>query len=220
MKKDSNNYIIYKAENMENGCVYIGTTTKSIVDRKKDHEQKANTDHGYEFQEAISTYGAGAFSWAQVDTASSADELAQKEKQYILNYNSKEEGYNADSGGGFKKTVYQYSLADGSLVNSFNTLESAGKSVNATKKHISRACLNVNQTYGGFRWSYEYQKTFKANKDKRLKSVQQLDLNNVLINKYFSIVEASWATGIHKSSIAKTCRGENKTAGGFLWQYT
>src|SRR5690606_36495363 len=106
-----------------------------------DHQERAKRGEFNKFHEAISTYGAEAFNWDQIDTANSKDELAQKEKQYVLEYNSKKDGYNSDSGGGFKKTVYQYQLKDGSLVNKYSNLSEAGKAINTTKQHISSACL-------------------------------------------------------------------------------
>ena len=102
MKKECGSGIIYKAQNIENGSVYIGATTKSIYERMLDHIDRANRGESGKLQEAISTYGAEAFSWEQIDTASSVDELAQKEKGYVLEYDCKENGYNGDSGGGIK----------------------------------------------------------------------------------------------------------------------
>src|SRR5690606_18321640 len=135
------------------------------------------------------------FNWEQIDTATNSDELAQKEKQYILEYKSKEIGLNSDSGGGFKKSVYQYSIIGGILLNTFDSLESAGNSVNANKQHISRACLSVNNVYKGFYWSYEYKEPFKPNKDSRKKGVLQLSLNGNILAKYVSASEASRQSG-------------------------
>lgn len=217
--KNQSNFIVYKAENIQNGYVYVGSTTKSIEERKRDHEQKANNGQGYKFQEAISTYGTEAFSWEQIDTASSLDELAQKEKQYILEYNSREDGYNVDSGGGFKKTVYQYDLKSGKLLKQFDSLDSASNAVNAIKQQISRACLSVNKTFGGYRWSYEYKEPFIPEQDKRARTVKQYDSDGSWIKTFSSVAEASWETNVSKSSIAKVCRGERKTAGGYVWRY-
>ena len=61
---------------------YIGATKDDIGTRKRDHIQKANKETGHQFQEAIGTYGPEAFSWIQVDTVNSTDELARKEKEY------------------------------------------------------------------------------------------------------------------------------------------
>ena len=105
------NYIIYKAQNEFTGDVYVGCTTKSIEERKKDHVRKANNGRGHDFHEAISTYGKDAFVWEQIDKASSVNELAQKEKKYIYEYNSKEQGYNSDAGAGFKIVKTSFSFA-------------------------------------------------------------------------------------------------------------
>ena len=147
------------------------------------------------------------------------DECAQKEKHYIVEYDSKQNGYNVDSGGGFKKTVYQYSLEDGSLVGTYDSLEKAGGVVNASKKQISRACLSVNNTFSGYYWSYDYTESFLPQRDKRKKRVIMIDTLDNIEFEYSSIAEASEITGINKSSIAKVCRGERKTAGGFKWSY-
>ena len=218
-QRTRNNLIIYKAENLNNGEVYIGATTCSLEDRLVDHLQKANINDGSYFHRTISTYGADAFVWEQIDTANSIDELAKKEKEYIMRYNSKENGYNCDSGGGFKKTVYQYSVEDGTLINSYDSLESAANAVNANKKQISRACLNVNKTFRNFYWSYEYIEPFLIDLDKRFKEVIQYDLNGNYIMTFKSISKASKKTGCNKTSIAKVCRGERNHAGGFVWRF-
>ena len=44
--------IIYLAQNKENDEVYIGTTTKTVEERKADHIQKSNNGSGGYFQEA------------------------------------------------------------------------------------------------------------------------------------------------------------------------
>lgn len=217
--KTQSNFIIYKAENVLNGEVYIGATTGSIHKRKLDHLQRAKREENNKFHVAISTYGAWAFSWEQIDTANSVNELARKEKDYIIAYNSKEEGYNSDSGGGFKKKVYQYDIKTGKLINTFESLKSAGNAVNANKRQISKACISVNQTFGGYRWSYQYKKKFIPNKDKRLKEIKQLTLNGKWVETFTSIREASFSTGINHNCIAKVCRGERKSAGGFVWKY-
>jgi len=213
------NYVIYKAENKENGYVYIGASTKSIKERKHDHINRSNKDYANSFQEAIKTHGESAFSWEQVDTANSVNELAQKEKEYILSYNSKEDGYNEDSGGGFKKSVYKYTLG-GSLLDTFDDLTSAGESIDTTKQHISRACLSVNKTYGEFYWSYEYKEPFVPDNDTRKKEVIQYSLDGDEIAKYISVAEASKKSNLSKSTISRVCRGERKHGGGYHWCYS
>lgn len=210
---------IYKVTHIPSGKVYIGATTATIVERKSDHLQKAEKHIGHSFHNAIATLGADAFKWEQIDTAHSLNELAKKERSYIIQFDSLENGFNGDSGGGIMKTVYQYDVVNGELINQFPSLETAAQSIGKDKKGISRACLNVNNTYGGFYWSYDLQKPFKAKKDKRRKRVCQIDVEGNLLAKYKSIAEASRQTGINKSSIAKVCRNELKDTGGYLWKF-
>ena len=212
--------IIYKVTQKESGMTYIGATKDDIGTRKRDHIQKANKETGHQFQEAIGTYGPEAFSWTQIDTANSIDELARKEKEYILQYDCKENGYNQDAGGGFKKTVYQYSVDDGLLVGQYNSLESAANAVSGTRKSVSAACLGKINNYNGYHWSFSHTIPFKLPLDKRRKEVLQIDIGGNLVAQFKSVAEASRQTGISKSPIAKTCRGEQDQAGGYYWNYS
>ncbi|WP_366139847.1 NUMOD1 domain-containing DNA-binding protein [uncultured Polaribacter sp.] len=146
--------------------------------------------------------------------------MAQKEKKYIIQYNTKENGYNRDSGGGIQKTVYQFSLEDGKLVYEYNSLQSAANAVNAVKSTIGKACDGSSITSKGFLWSYSISSSFPSfRKDKRKKVVQQLDLEGKLIEEFNSVSEASKQTECNKTSIAKVCRGERNSCGGYLWKY-
>jgi hypothetical protein len=218
MENTINTYIIYKAQNTFTGETYIGATTKSLEKRKIDHLQKANKKVGSYFQEAIGTYGPDAFIWEQIDTASSNDELASKEIMYILEYDALENGYCGDKGGGFKKTVYKYNL-NGSLNETFENLTLASDTIGVRKQDISRACWNVNQSLGGYLWSYENTQAFVPDQDNRKKEVIQSFLDGNLISQYISVAEASRKTGISKTCISRCCRGERENSGGFLWKY-
>ena len=210
--------VVYKVTNKRDGNSYIGVTTKSMEERKKDHLIKVNSNSLNKFHSAIKTYGKESFKWEQVDTASTTDELAKKEKEYILKYNSKEDGYNLDSGGGFKKTVYQYDIIYGNLLNKYSNLTDASKTINVNKQDLSKICLSVGKVCKGFYWSYDNKEPFEANVDVRKKKVSKYSLDGVFIDSYNSIAEASKNTGINKSCIAKVCRGERKTSGGFIWK--
>lgn len=219
MENNINTYIIYKAQNIFTGETYIGATTKSLEERKADHLQKANKNVGSYFQEAIGTYSPDAFSWEQIDTASSNDELASKEIMYISEYSALGNIYNCDKGGGIKKTIYKYNL-DGSLNAIFEDLTSASETIGVRKQDISRACWNVNQTLGGFLWSYNCTESFVPELDKRKKEVIQSFLDGCLISQYISVAEASRSTGVSKTCISRCCRGEREQTGGFLWKYS
>lgn len=210
--------IIYTVKCKVTGEFYVGATTKSVDSRKKDHEQRASRSEDYTFGNAISTYGKEAFKWEQIDTAQNLDELARKEKKFIKKFDSKNNGFNSDSGGGIKKTVYQYNTESIELENKFTSLTEAAKNVNATEQQISRACLGVTKTVKGFYWSYDFPYVFV--KDKRHKRVNQYLKTGEFVQSYSSVASASLKTQINKNSIAKVCRGERNTAGGYRWKYS
>ena len=209
--------IVYKVTNQETGKSYIGVTTRSIEERKADHIQKANKGTRGHFQEAIATYGADAFKWEQIDSANSTNELAEKERQYILQYNSKEQGYNSDSGGGFKKIIYQFNEA-GVLINSFSSLKEIETTLNYDKRRVSNACTTATLWKGSY-WSYSQNNTFKPTVDSRKKKVFQYSLNGEILAHYNSVAEASRITGLSKTCISRCCRGERRSSSGFLWKY-
>lgn len=213
-----NKGVIYKVTHKQSGKIYVGATNNSIHQRKLDHTERANRGEKGQFQEAIGTYGPEAFTWTQIDTANSSDELAQKEKAYVIQYDSKENGYNSDSGGGIQKTVYQYSIEDGILVNTYDSLQRAANAVSASKTGVGNACIGQNKSCKGYYWSYS--STFPMNlKDQRRKPVMQMDLQGNFIAQYNSVSEAARQTGVSKTCISRVCRGERSDSGGYKWIY-
>jgi group I intron endonuclease len=99
--------IIYKATNILNGKVYIGKTEKKLTKRKCNHKfQSLKGDKRSAFQLALLDEGFNNFTWEQIDTFNSADELEQKEKYWVSFYHARDPqfGYN-DQDGGIHYTV-------------------------------------------------------------------------------------------------------------------
>lgn len=215
-----NSYIIYKAENIFTGETYIGATTVSLDERKNDHLTKSSNGSDRDFHNAISTYGKESFVWSEIDTASSSNELAEKETAYVYTYDSFKNGYNSDRGGGFKKTVYQFDVETGNLINSFIDLSCAANAINASKTSISNACLLYNKSCKGFYWGYSSTFDLSVNLDSRKKTVNQISLDGDFLACYKSASDASRQTGISKTCITRCCRKERIHTGGFLWEYS
>jgi group I intron endonuclease len=94
--------IIYKATNTANGKVYIGQTTYTLAQRKANHCFRAKVkDRRTIFQVALIEFGTKSFTWEQIETADSQEELDQKEIYWIGFYKSSDfnYGYNDQSGG-------------------------------------------------------------------------------------------------------------------------
>ncbi|RTY96041.1 NUMOD1 domain-containing DNA-binding protein [Flavobacterium sp. GT3R68] len=212
--------IIYKAINTITQEVYIGATAKTLEDRIEDHIQKANKSNGSYFQEAIATYGADAFVWEAIDTAETANDLAEKERNFIIEFNSQENGYNSNRGGGFKKTIYQYDFNTGEFLNSYEDLQSAATAVDTDKRSISNSCLQIYKSCKQFYWSYTKAPVFKNEPDCRKKFVSQYSLDGTFIADYSSAAEASRKTDVSKTSITRCCRGETEQSKGFVWKYS
>lgn len=94
---------IYKIINNINSKVYIGQTTRNIDKRIYEYKKAINYDKFYNkyLQNAFKKNGWDHFEFSVIDTASSMEELNQKEIEYIIKYrsNTKEYGYNIEFGG-------------------------------------------------------------------------------------------------------------------------
>ncbi|WP_299122340.1 GIY-YIG nuclease family protein [uncultured Tenacibaculum sp.] len=219
MKNNSKKGILYTVTNKKTKEVYVGITTTSIKARKKDHLQKTISGKQSKFYNSIVTYKIDAFEWESDNTLYVIDELARKEKELISENKGKGISLNMDSGGGIQKSVYKYRIKDGSLVAKFECLDKAANTVEGTKQQVSRACLNKIK-YANFYWSYKLKIPFQPKKDNRQKKVIQYSLSSgQVINFFNSIAEASRKTKINKTCIAKCCRNERNSAGGYKWEY-
>lgn len=208
---------VYKITNVATNMVYIGATTSSADRRLADHLIKASPV-GTKLQVAMFEHPREVFVLEVIDTASDQDELAQKEIDYIEQYNSFREGYNSNRGGGMQKTVYQFELNGTEPIASYQSLAEASEAVNASRKSISNACLGYNQSYNGFRWSYE-SIYFTIQTVTNKKVVLQFDLEGNHINTFESARQAERSTGIGLSSITRCCRGEREQTSGFIFKY-
>lgn len=208
---------IYLVWNIFTAQFYVGSTTKEIKGRILDHFQKSAKKVDNKFHKAIENYGSQAFDYLWIDFTDTTDELAQKEIYYIEAYNSVQNGYNSDRGGGFRKTIYQFELNNPEPIATYVTLEEAANAVNASRKTISNACLGSLKSAKGFLWSYtpEYPKV----EDKRSKIVYQYDLDGLLLATFSSAREASKQLDIGLSSITRCCRGERKQTSGYKFSY-
>jgi group I intron endonuclease len=97
--------IIYKITNNINGRIYIGQTIRSITQRFTAHCTK-NGSRSY-IGKAIKAHGRDNFSIEQIDSASTIEELNNKEVYWIAYYNSTDLsiGYNLAYGGDNRKML-------------------------------------------------------------------------------------------------------------------
>lgn len=95
--------LIYKVTNIKNNKIYIGQTSKSLLERKSGHERdsiRLNRKTVY-FHNALKSYGFDNFKWEVLHRCDNQEELDSFEKYYIQLYEScnKDKGYNLKYGG-------------------------------------------------------------------------------------------------------------------------
>lgn len=94
--------LIYKVTNKVNGKVYIGQTKTSLKDRMWRHKGTylhKNYTH-LSFYKALKEYGLDSFDWEVIETVRTIEELNEREKYWIRQYNSfGDGGYNSTRGG-------------------------------------------------------------------------------------------------------------------------
>ncbi|MGL4654523.1 MAG: GIY-YIG nuclease family protein [Sarcina sp.] len=89
--------IIYKITCVVNGKIYIGQTTESLKQRFGRHMGYQKFEHDTKFYRAVNKYGSSNFIITQIDTASSQEELDEKEFFWINEFDSVNTGYNSRS---------------------------------------------------------------------------------------------------------------------------
>jgi len=115
------------------------------------------------------------------------------------------------------KKVYQYDLQM-NLIKVYKSITEASKETNIPKELIT-SCCNENQVKtNNFIFRFEYNKgNIRINK--WIKPVIQYDLQMNYISEFNSIKEASIKLKLNNSCISDCCKGNQKTSGGFIFEY-
>lgn len=118
--------------------------------------------------------------------------------------------------------VMQFNL-DGSFIKEFNSASEAAKQYNCDSHTITYACSGRTKTGVGYLWMWSRNYNGVAPSytppKKRSKPVLKFDKNNNFIKKYESPQDAGRENKINPADIRATCRGEQKTCGGYIWKY-
>lgn len=242
--------IIYKIENTINHKVYIGQTTnhrgfngrylaQGIGIERVYNYYKSKQAHGTYYNpyllRSMETHGLDAFQVDEVyDTASSQEELNEKEQYYVAKFDSFKNGYNLTYGGdgitGCKsadcknsKRVCQLSL-DGKLIKIWDCATDAANELHIPSSSLSNVCRHkklrkggdVARTAGGYVWVFE--KDYDTNKDYSVnrprqnmghgsKTILLLSKNGKILQEFYSLNEASRQLGdISVEGVRKICK--------------
>lgn len=203
--------IIYKATNLLNGKVYIGQTTRTLKERMGEHLRHNESV----FDKALAKYGIENFKVEVIDTATTTDELNQKEIYWISYYKSfGENGYNMCEGGG-NTTGYHHTQAAKHIMSVAKKQTYIGKGNPFYGKHHSEESKQkMSESRKGRVINEEWRKHLSETSPKKVK------VHNIETGEIFnSIKEAAEKYNIIPTHITRVCRGKRKTTGGFHWEY-
>lgn len=119
-----------------------------------------------------------------------------------------------------ERKVIQYD-EEGNIINTYNSVLEAARGVGGLSSSIWSSLTSGGSRYGYF-WGREGDKKPNFHKIVRpqIKKIYQYDKNNNFIKEYNNAAEAARSLNSDSaSSILKVCKGQRKTALGYIWSY-
>ena len=207
------NYTVYSHINKINGKVYIGIT------KQKPERRFGNNGCNYKkcplFYRAIQKYGWDNFEHNILYKGLSKEEAVYKEQELIEKYNSNNVnyGYNLTKGGdglnGYiasEETRQKMSIVNSGKNNYFYDKHFCGiQNPYYGKKHSDKTKNLISQHHADV----------SGKNNPRAKAVYCIELDLL----FDTAIEAYQKLGINNQCIANCCKGNQKTAGGYHWQY-
>ena len=191
-------YTVYQHRNLKNGKSYIGMTSR---------EPKKRWNNGWGYKNNLRMWNDIQNSdwnkdWEHniLGQFKNKDEALNVEEIFIWLFDSTNEGYNTSSYG-----------------------SSSYKRTDKTRRKNSESMTGEkNPMYGKHHSEDTKRKMSEAHKGKiyaNTKPILQFSKNGELIAEYSSLTEAERQTGCNNSHICECCKGERKSARGFIWKY-
>lgn len=206
---------IYKITNDVNGKVYIGKTSlESVEERFKAHIKDSNrtrrqTEHRPLYR-AMKKYGVEHF---HVELIEVTDKPEEREQYYIELYDSYHNGYNATLGGDGKP----YHFVSKEDIDKLCELYESG----LNGKELAKVFGCHPETV--IRKLKELNYHIKTHTEQTSVSVVQMDKKGNVIRVFKSLREATKSLGEKEKQkrrhIVQVCKGERRTAYGYIWKF-
>ena len=237
-------YTVYMHINKTNNKVYIGITSKSVEERwgRNGYHYKRNRH----FWGAIQKYGWDNFEHKILYEGISKSEACQKEIELIAIYDSTnpQNGYNISAGGEFGYYGVHHSEETRKKQSKARKGKYCGE--NNPMYGVSPKDRMNEETYNNWKQQIQDRMSSAENKEKikhakirkkysdevnkkkglsgasnpSSRSVYQFDKNGNFIRSWSYMTLASNALNISLSCIVACCQGRQKTAGGYMWEYS
>ncbi len=202
-------YTVYRHYNRLTNKSYIGMTSQNP-------KRRWNNGWGYKNQPKI---------WSDIQNSDwntdwehnilgqfkDKQEALNVEEMFIWLFNSTNDGYNTSTYGGtsYKRTDETKKKISEALSGITFSEEH--------KKKISEALSGEKAYWYGKHHSEESKK--KISESMGVNGILQFSKDGEFIAEYPSIMEASRQTGCNQGHICDCCKGNRKSAGGYIWKY-
>jgi hypothetical protein len=118
-----------------------------------------------------------------------------------------------------RKSIVQYSL-EGKKIISYSSVNQAAMKTGFSAATLLACAYKRTHVSHGFVWRFEHDQYHGEHRHHQAgKPVTQYDLSGKKMKTYNSIESAARATGLTPDNIQKNVKGNNHTAGGFIWKY-
>lgn len=146
--------IIYLAKNTISNKCYVGQTTRTLEQRKKEH-LKNTIKEGYKFGKALRKYPEASWEWSILAEVP-LEELNDYERFFIKDLDSFKKGYNCNAGGAWKdegnpkhdSTIYELWHPEYGEIR--ETISDLCKRHNSFAKHFSGLLTGKRQHINGY----------------------------------------------------------------------
>lgn len=205
---------IYKIVNRVNGMIYIGQTRNSINTRFIHHKSSAKRQKTYLYN-AMNKYGVENFTIEQIDTASSIDELNEKEIYWIKKLNTKKpNGYNMVNGGNSVSGLHHTEETKRLLkIKSTGNKNALGKHniPEESKQKMINAHKGKSSSFKSKHHTLDARKKISINHSKKVLCVETNKIypSSLIASKVLNIA----------NKIGCCCNGQRKTCGNYHWKW-
>ena len=212
-------YTVYQHRNLRNGKSYIGMTSK---------EPKYRWDNGKGYKKNLKM-------WSDIQNSDwdsdweheilgkfeNEQDALKYEAFLIAMLDTVRNGYNTSTYGrtSYKRTDETKKKLSESHIGKHPSEETKKKlsESHIGKHHSEEIKKKISESNTGKHFSEEHRRKIRENRPS--KAIIQLSKDGEFIAEYPSTVEAERQTVCYHGNICKCCRGERKSAGGFIWRY-
>jgi len=209
--------IIYALSDPDSGEVkYIGQTSKTLNERMRIHLKDARSKKNNKRTAWIKSI----VKRGKIPSIEIIDEVSEDSWQFWEMYwieQFKVWGFNLKNGtaGGDGIKGYIYTEEDKKKMRGRVVSDESRSKMSKSKK--GKPCP-WNKVYGEGHHRFGI-KHSEETKDKMKTPILQFDKKGELIQEWSGLLDASDATGVDVGNINKVCKGNRKSAGGYIWEY-